>query len=93
MEGKYECLLCHVEIFQEGYWHGEAINCTIPLTKAGEILVTLVLFDSFGNSANTSVKITVFGTTQTALILSIILPSIIVVVGITQLLIRIRKKI
>ena len=86
-------ILMNSEIFQEGYWHGEAINCTIPLTKAGEILVTLVLFDSFGNSANTSVKITVFGTTQTALILSIILPSIIVVVGITQLLIRIRKKI
>ncbi|MHA1199845.1 MAG: aryl-sulfate sulfotransferase [Candidatus Heimdallarchaeaceae archaeon] len=73
----------HVDglLFQLGDWNGSIINSTIPLTRTGEILVELTLFDAFGNSAFTWVRINVIDNTTLALILNITLPSIIVISG------------
>ena len=69
-------------IFQAGFWNGGLINCSIPLNRIGKMVVTLILFDTYGNSAYSSVTITV-NQNVLMLVLDIILPSFIAVAGIT----------
>lgn len=84
----------HVDglLFQSGDWNGGIINSTIPLTKTGEIFVELTLFDAFGNSADTWVRINVVDKSTLALILNITLPSIIVIAGVSIFTARFLKK-
>ncbi len=78
-------------LFKFGDWNGSVINCTIPLTKTGEIYVSLILFDEFGNSAYTWVVITVLPSSTLTIILSTTIPGTAVIAGASFFIIRWKK--
>jgi len=66
-------------IFQQGDWSGNPISCNIPLIRIGEIDVRMILFDTFGNYAETQLTITVLNDDSLSKILTITLYSVLAI--------------
>ena len=75
---------------EAGDWNGSVITCYVPLIHIGDVFVSLLLFDTYGNSAEGWVRIIVSGASTITLILSITLPGIMAIVGLIQF-VRIRR--